>query len=1630
MALTPSIQTDKADYAPGETVTLTGANWQSGEIVTILVNDNIGNSWSYSADVTAADDGTIRMTFQLPNWFVATYSVTATGKDSGVATTTFTDANSAGNLDQCRNGGPTSPAQCSGSAWVNGNANSVQAHYVEGYSIPYREIMTDLPTGTSITIVLGYDIKHSGAHAIDYLTHYQRLEPHASFGHPAEVVSPLSGVSGVSGTVSTFAIPAPSSAGSPKPGQPTASFNALPASERLFTLFGGTITGISYVSEGSLSADTSETQIAITFTADSSTAVLAWGGHIASALDWGSGNSAGAITGSPYHMSQVSWTLGSLGNQDRALAATAVKPAGTIVIIKDAIPNDPQDFSFTTTGGLSPASFSLDDDADNTLSNTQPFSSIAAGTYSVSEVTIPSGWDLTNLVCTVSPSGTSTFTSTPPTVSINLKGGDTVTCTFTDTKRGHIIVDKLTDPTPDSTNIFSFTTTGTGYNPFNLKDTDTPNDQTLAPGSYTVTETNPSSLGFDLSNLVCTPTGTETSVTPDLANRKATITLGAGGSVTCRFTDTKQRGHIIVDKVTDPSPDSTTSFSFTTTGTGYNGFSLKDTDTPNDQTLVPGTYTVTETNPSSLGFDLSNLVCTPTGTETSVTPDLANRKATITLGAGGSVTCTFTNSKRGQITVIKRTIPSPDPTDTSFSFTTTGTGYNPFSLKNGESNDQTLVPGIYSVTETDPAPAFDLTSLTCVVAGTGTSTSVDNRKLTITLGAGGSVTCTYTDTKRGHIRVDKVTSPGGDTQEFGFAASWDSGDDPDFTLADATTPYDSGALVPGTYTVAETVPTGWDLTGLSCEVSQGGTSTWDATGSPTVSVVLKAGDTVTCTYTDTKRGQITIIKDTVPNDAQDFSYTSTGGLSPASFSLDDDADSTLSNTQRFTNVLPGTYTVTEGAVTGFDLTGLTCTATGTGTSAYGDKTTGVATITLGAGGSVTCTYGNTKRGHIVVDKVTVPSGDPYEFEFAASWDSGDDPDFTLADATTPYDSGALVPGTYTVAETVPTGWDLTNLACTVSEGGTSTFDVSGSPTASIVLKAGDTVTCTYTDTKHPTLTLVKKVKNNYGGSTGASTWTLSATGTSGSFSGTGIPNADDTEATLGPKDVTANVEYTLDESTVTGYTKGTWTCYGDVSSTNGKITLGFGQDDTCEITNNDQPATLIVKKHVVNDNGGYLHAGDFCFKVNSGNPICFIEDPNNPLEGEKRLTVPAGTYTITEDQVSVYVKKLVDCAGIEIGNGGTAICDITNDDFNFPPAYLDKSVTTSDTITYTWDIVKTEIANTREITLSPTETYKVKYEVTVTPHSSEAVNVHGVITFINSLTIPLTVTGVTDQIVPTATNSNQNSISATVEQCSLNGELVTFDIIMQPDDTLTCPYHADLSNTQYDTNTLTVHLIGAEELRSKPVTFQASNVDDCVTVTDSLYPSLGGSTCEVAKTFNSGDIYLGPYNICKDYPVVNTATYTTDDTKTQKSSTWRITVHVPCLGCTLTQGYWKTHSKYGPAKPADPTWNLIGGGKGPDTVFFSPKNKQTWITVFNTPVKGDPYYQLAYQYMAARLNILKGAFAPKTVTDALSTAEGIFTTYGPGQIPSNKKAQVTNLASLLDRYNNGGTAGWPPHCPE
>jgi hypothetical protein len=187
----------------------------------------------------------------------------------------------------------------------------------------------------TITLELGYDVKHSDHHAIDYLTSFDRI---------SEQVLPTDGVVGLSATVDTEAIPAPPGVNSPVAGQPAASFNALPAAERLMTLFGGTISGITYGPAADLSASQAEQTIFVTFVPDSAVAVLAWGGHIGSRIDWGfDGNgdprSAGGISGSPYHMRLNDWVavdfqLGNLGNQDRSLSADAVTPPGGLTVTK------------------------------------------------------------------------------------------------------------------------------------------------------------------------------------------------------------------------------------------------------------------------------------------------------------------------------------------------------------------------------------------------------------------------------------------------------------------------------------------------------------------------------------------------------------------------------------------------------------------------------------------------------------------------------------------------------------------------------------------------------------------------------------------------------------------------------------------------------------------------------------------------------------------------------------------------------------------------------------------------------------------------------------------------------------------------------------------------------------------------------------------------------------------------------------------------------------------------------------------------------------------------------------------------------------------------------------------------
>jgi Divergent InlB B-repeat domain len=738
---------------------------------------------------------------------------------------------------------------------------------------------------------------------------------------------------------------------------------------------------------------------------------------------------------------------------------------GTIVIVKDALPDGPDDFAFTSTGGLVPPTFNLDDDDNPTLPNSRTFSALRAGAYTVAESNPPAGWLRAGVLCI--EDGAQNTTTGQTLAALFLEPGETIECTFSNARQGSITIAK--DAIPDDGQDFRFDpssniqTADFFLDDDGDPDADNSNTQTFSGlptgATYSVLEES-IPAGWELTDLECLGGGANTSA--DLDSATVTIGLDPGEAVLCTFTDTKASSIRIVK---DALPNHPQNFSFTTTG-GLSppSFSLDDDadgTLPNQllfSGLEDGTYSVIEdANPP--GWQLTDIDCAGGGSDTFDT----GRTATIGLDPGESVVCTFQNTEEGSITVVKDAVPD-DPQD--FSFTTTG-GLSPSGFSLDDDTDGALssqlaftglLPGTFSVTEGANPLGWQLTDITCT--GGGPNTTDTGRTATIGLDPGENVICTFENTQGSSITVVKDAVPD-DPQDFRFDPSsnlqtadffLDDDSDPDLPSQEVFT----GVATGQTYTVLEeNIPADWTLTDINC--SGGGPNTSTNVATATATIGLDPGESVVCTFQNTEEGSITVVKDAVPDDPQDFSFTTTGGLSPSEFSLDEDADGALSNQQQFTDLLPGTFSVTEGAnPPGWQLTDITCTGGGPNTTDTG----GTATIGLDAGENVTCTFTNQGIGSITISQDTVPD-DSQDFGFTTS--GGLSPSsFTLDDDADPLLSNQQIftqveAGNYTVDQTPVLLWPFSSLICTGGGGNTSTL---GS-TASIGLDPGENVSCTY-----------------------------------------------------------------------------------------------------------------------------------------------------------------------------------------------------------------------------------------------------------------------------------------------------------------------------------------------------------------------------------------------------------------------------------------------------------------------------------------------------------------------------------------------------------------------------------------
>ncbi|MBT2748129.1 hypothetical protein J7J64_17030, partial [Lysobacter sp. ISL-42] len=133
--------------------------------------------------------------------------------------------------------------------------------------------------------------------------------------------------------------------------------------------------------------------------------------------------------------------------------------------------------------------------------------------------------------------------------------------------------------------------------------------------------------------------------------------------------------------------------------------------------------------------------------------------------------------------------------------------------------------------------------------------------------------------------------------------------------------------------------------------------------------------------------------------------------------------------------------------------------------------------------------------------------------------------------------------------------------------------------------------CTSEDSDpiQPRLTLVKTVTNDNGGTAVATAWVLTATGGTTTITGT-------TGATAVTNASVPVGSYTLSESGgPAGYTAGTYSCVinNGAAVVSNTVALAAGDNATCTINNNDQPASLTLVKNVTNDNGGTATIANF-----------------------------------------------------------------------------------------------------------------------------------------------------------------------------------------------------------------------------------------------------------------------------------------------------------------------------------------------------------------------------------------------------------------------------------------------------
>lgn len=597
LVVSGTLSTDKADYAPTEQAIITGSDLEPKTTYLLRVSSSDPPAVNHEANVTTDDNGSFMYIYQLDGTYRPNYLVELFDQDeNSVSKTTFTDSTVQTNSNAaCMQDAPGSPSGlvCTANDVSIASVNNIQV-LDDGCQFP----------GDTVTFTATWDLQSTSTERYDIGLYF------ATAGQS----SAKNGATSCS--VSTLA-------NAPVPPWSNLDGDAC-----------GDITSAAQV----------HPQITMTAvcTPDPTTNLL----KLPYCTSWD--NNAGGVCSTPADAFPA--TKSKCNCQDGFTVPIIVPEFADIEVIKDLIPsNDTGTFNLQVDGA-DEASCVGDAGTSGTVAVEAGTNDNPGATHTVGE-TACQGTDLQNYDTSIScvDRGTTNVVAsgngTGP-LNINVDPDDDIVCTITNSvPTGTLTVTKQLSPESDL-GLFNLLVDG-NTEATNVGDGGTTGALTLDAGDYTVSET--AGTATDLNNYVSEIGGD--------CDLQGNVTVPAGGSAQCTITNTRKTGTLILEKILNPTDDSSL-WDMEVTGDNVSENTTLGHSQTDQFTLPTGEYAIVENPDETVVEDIYDSSYSCVSGETVVASGQGRNIDDLAVNYNETVTCTFTNVARGSITGTKYEVES------------------------------------------------------------------------------------------------------------------------------------------------------------------------------------------------------------------------------------------------------------------------------------------------------------------------------------------------------------------------------------------------------------------------------------------------------------------------------------------------------------------------------------------------------------------------------------------------------------------------------------------------------------------------------------------------------------------------------------------------------------------------------------------------------------------------------------------------------------------------------------------------------------------------------------------------------------------------------------------------------------